>query len=198
MESVDLSSFGRSEVVQIGGMFDGCESLKEIDLSNFETPNLKYMVETFRDCKRLESLDIRGIDCTHIEDPQWQRYAFKDSPEISRIVVGSSWRFLESSGFTGNWEHAESGRVIDSLMFDGFDGEMPGTYVKTTKAVTAEVPDTSKPEEAANEAAENKPETEENQTSSQQTNDTHATQQRVQKAVQSLVSRLRSLFSWFK
>ncbi len=44
------------------GMFDGCESLENIDLSNFNTQNVTYMEGMFNWCESLEKNNVKTKD----------------------------------------------------------------------------------------------------------------------------------------
>ena len=74
LESIDLSNFDTSEVIDMSWMFYGCISLKSIDLSNFDTFNVIYMKTMFYNCSSLESIEISSFDTSNVFDMSWMFY----------------------------------------------------------------------------------------------------------------------------
>ena len=74
LESIEgLELFDTREIYDMSQMFEGCNSLKELDLSHFKTaadhnPSDQYyrgvlhMDEMFKDCSSLRTLDLRSFD----------------------------------------------------------------------------------------------------------------------------------------
>ena len=57
LESIDLSSFNASNVINIKYMFYGCSSLQSLNFSSFNTSNVNDMQYMFYGCSLLESLN---------------------------------------------------------------------------------------------------------------------------------------------
>ena len=72
-------------------MFQGCESLPNLDVSNFNTSKVTDMGSMFNWCVSLWSLDIRNADFSSVTS---YRYMFNYSPSNIRIIVKDS--FAES------------------------------------------------------------------------------------------------------
>ena len=94
VESLDVSGFDTSQVVDMEDMFNGCEcltyldvsgfnthkvdnmgrmfyydrKLMSLDVSNFDTSNVRDMRAMFYECERLTSLDVSGFDTSHVLD----------------------------------------------------------------------------------------------------------------------------------
>ena len=68
LESLDLSFFDTSNVINMESSFYECSSLTSLEISNFKTTkdsNLKYM---FYSCSSLTSLNLPNFDTTGIND----------------------------------------------------------------------------------------------------------------------------------
>ena len=68
VESLDLSGWKTSGVVNISDMFYSLYDLKEVNLSGWDTSNVKDMSDMFCYCSSLESLDTSGWDTSNVED----------------------------------------------------------------------------------------------------------------------------------
>ena len=67
LQSIDLSLFKTSNVINMGFMFYICSSLKSIDLSSFNTSNVTNMESMFRDCSSLKSIDLSSFNTSNVE-----------------------------------------------------------------------------------------------------------------------------------
>ncbi len=63
-----LKYLNTSEVKDMRGMFNNCESLTKLDLSGFNTENVLSMSEMFDGCEKLESLNLSGLANTNVTD----------------------------------------------------------------------------------------------------------------------------------
>ena len=76
---VDLSNFDASQVEDMGDMFSGCQSLKnmkgmffqcfkliELDLSNLETSSVTNMDSLFFECKELSLINLNNFDTSSV------------------------------------------------------------------------------------------------------------------------------------
>ena len=67
LETLDLSKFNTSNVVNMAAMFNGCKSLKTLDVSEFNTSNVANMVGMFKECKALTSITFNDhIDTSNV------------------------------------------------------------------------------------------------------------------------------------
>ncbi len=66
LESIDVSKFDTSNVVEMGNMFDGCKKLVSLNLSNFDTSKVVLMAEMFRNCTSLENLDLSSFNTSNV------------------------------------------------------------------------------------------------------------------------------------
>jgi len=69
IQSLDLSSFDTSKVINMRSMFAGCEA-QSINLSSFDTSNVTDMSFMFNDC-RAQSLDLSSFDTRNVTDMSW-------------------------------------------------------------------------------------------------------------------------------
>ena len=62
------NNFNTSKVTNMGGMFDECVSLTNLDLSYFNTSKATDMYNMFRGCSSLTSLDLSGFNTANVTD----------------------------------------------------------------------------------------------------------------------------------
>ena len=67
LEELDVTSFNTSNVINMKGMFSLCTHLKSLELKNFDTSNVTDMHEMFWGCERLESLDVTSFRTSKVE-----------------------------------------------------------------------------------------------------------------------------------
>ncbi len=61
LTELDLSGFDTGKVTNMGGMFWGCSSLVELDVSGFDTNRVTTMISMFGGCSSLTELDLSGF-----------------------------------------------------------------------------------------------------------------------------------------
>ena len=66
IESVDLSKFDSSNVIEMESTFKYCLSLKSIDFTNFNTSKVENMNFMFSGCKKLERLNLVSFDISQV------------------------------------------------------------------------------------------------------------------------------------
>jgi len=66
--SLDLSSFDTSKVQDMSSMFSGCTKLVSLNISNFDTSNVISMKSMFSGCSSLDSLDVSSFDTSKVTD----------------------------------------------------------------------------------------------------------------------------------
>ena len=86
LTSLDLSSFNTSNVTNMGGMFYGCSSLTSLDLSSFNTSNVTNMYYMFFNCDNLTSLDLSSFNTSNVTD---MRYMFTACSSLTSLDLSS-------------------------------------------------------------------------------------------------------------
>ena len=115
LEKIEFQdAFDTSNVTNVHGMFNGCESLISLDVSGFNTNNMTDMSSMFNGCKSLTSLDVSGFNTSNVRDMQ---YMFASCASLTSLDV---------SGFdTGNVTNMSSMftwcESLTSLDVSGFD-----------------------------------------------------------------------------
>ena len=74
LESIDLSKFDTSLVIDMQSMFKGCSSLKSIDFSNFNASLVNNMRSMFYGCRSLKSIDLSHFDTSLVTDISYMFY----------------------------------------------------------------------------------------------------------------------------
>ena len=78
-------------------MFEGCQSLTELDLSTFNTANVTSTNCMFQSCSNLETLNIALFNIGKMED---MRYMFSGCSKLKTIYCNSNWNGSEAqSGY---------------------------------------------------------------------------------------------------
>lgn len=67
LESVDVSDWDMSNVIEMDYMFAYCTSLKTLDVSKWDMHNVEDMEKSFYKCSSLENLDVSKWDTHKIE-----------------------------------------------------------------------------------------------------------------------------------
>ena len=68
LTSVDLSNFDTTQVITMKNMFFNCESLTSVDLSNFDTTQVTTMENMFFNCESLTSVDLSNFNTSQVID----------------------------------------------------------------------------------------------------------------------------------
>ena len=66
LTNLNLSNFDTSSVTNMTGMFSSCRSLTNLNISNFDTSNVTNMAEMFSSCESLTSLNISNFDTSSV------------------------------------------------------------------------------------------------------------------------------------
>ena len=81
LTNLDLSSFDTSKVQDMSRMFSGCKSLSKLNLSNFDTSKVWCMSHMFNGCKSLTKLNLSSFNTANV----WNTaYMFNNCPAGSR------------------------------------------------------------------------------------------------------------------
>ena len=70
--------------LSMSNMFDGCNSLTNLDLGSFDTSQVTNMSFMFGECPSLTNLDLRNATFTAVTD---SREMFRSSPSSIQIIV---------------------------------------------------------------------------------------------------------------
>ncbi len=68
LKDLDLSGFKTQNVNTMHSMFVGCVSLENIDLSSFDTRNVNDMALMFEGCKNLQNIILDGFDTHNVKN----------------------------------------------------------------------------------------------------------------------------------
>jgi surface protein len=94
MTSIEgLENLNTSEVTSMQSMFEGCQSLTELDLSTFNTANVTNTNCMFQSCTNLETLNIALFNIGKMED---MRYMFIGCSKLKTIYCNSDWSGSEA------------------------------------------------------------------------------------------------------
>ena len=84
-----IDKIDTSNVVDMQHMFDGCQSLTNLDLSSFNTTCVENMNSMFLDCQKLESLDVSSFDPEMVENEFTCVDMFKNCSSLTEIDLHS-------------------------------------------------------------------------------------------------------------
>ena len=68
LQSLDVSKFNTTNVVDMKRMFAGCANIQNLDLFSFDTSNVKSMYWMFRNCKKLTELRLTSFNTTNLKN----------------------------------------------------------------------------------------------------------------------------------
>ena len=84
IESIDLSGFDTSNVIDMGCLFSECHKLKEIKgIDKFNTSKVKGMRGMFNNCHELETIDLSGFDTSNAIDMECM---FNGCNKLKKII----------------------------------------------------------------------------------------------------------------
>ena len=94
MTSIEgLENLNTSDVTNMQSMFEGCQSLTELDLSTFNTANVTNTNCMFQACVNLETLNIALFNIGKMED---MRFMFAGCSKLKTIYCNSNWSGSEA------------------------------------------------------------------------------------------------------
>lgn len=65
--SINVNNFNTSNVTTMYGMFCGCRNLEKLDLSSFDTHNVTNISSMFLGCRSLTELDLSNFDVSNVD-----------------------------------------------------------------------------------------------------------------------------------
>ena len=86
LTSLDLSNIDTSNVLSMREMFWGCSNLTSLDLSNFNTSNVFVMDNMFGGCESLTSLDLSNFNTSNVFD---MNHMFSDCTKLTSLDLSS-------------------------------------------------------------------------------------------------------------
>lgn len=101
LEALDLSTFNTENVTNMFGMFDSCKSLKSLNLSSFNTSKVKQMGYMFNNCESLTALDLSSFNTENISDYGSMFYRCKSLTTLDLSSFNSKEILNTSCMFTG-------------------------------------------------------------------------------------------------
>ena len=127
LKALDLSGFNTENVTDMGSMFYNCESLTFLDLSSFNTAKVEEMDWMVKGCKNLKTLDISSFDMSNVTDLKRMLYGL-DSIEVLKLGSGVKLAGSELSSNKFYWS-ADDIKVFGPMEFEEtYNAEMAGTY----------------------------------------------------------------------
>lgn len=101
LEALDLSTFNTENVTNMFGMFESCKSLKSLNLSSFNTSKVKQMGYMFKNCESLTALDLSSFNTENISDYGSMFYRCKSLTTLDLSSFNSKEILNTSCMFTG-------------------------------------------------------------------------------------------------
>ena len=81
-----IEELDTSNATNIGGAFENCESLTELDLSGWNTAKVTKMDYLFNDCKSLSTLDLSGWDTSKV---MYMQYMFSSCSGLKTLNLSN-------------------------------------------------------------------------------------------------------------
>ena len=115
LKTIDFGNcFVTSNVTQMRGMFEGCESLTSLDLTGFDTSCVTTMASMFFCCSSLTTLDLTSFDTSNVIDMDFMFYKCKNLTSLN--LTGFDTSNVTSMGFM--FQDCNSLTSLDLSNFD--------------------------------------------------------------------------------
>ena len=120
LTSLDVSNWDTSNVTDMRSTFNSVYSLTSLDVSNWDTSSVTDFSLMFFNANRLTSLDLSNWDISSITNELGMDWMFLNTNSLSKLTLGSRFRFIGSPGlpeilptaeFTGYWQNVGDGTV---------------------------------------------------------------------------------------
>ena len=82
LTNLDLSNFNTSNVTSMSNMFNGCSSLATLNISNFNTSNVTDMSNMFYGCSSLTELDLSNFNTSNVTSMAYMFYRCSRLTEV--------------------------------------------------------------------------------------------------------------------
>ncbi len=109
LTEIDVSHFDTSNVTNMFGMFSLCSGLTSLDLSNFDTSKVTNMGGMFSNCSNLTSLDLSGFDTDNVTN---MASMFSSCKKLTHIDI-SGFNTAKVTDFSGMFHYCEALQSID-------------------------------------------------------------------------------------
>ena len=114
INSIDLSSFNTSEVINMSYMFFNCHYLTSINFGSFNTTNVKEMSSMFYNCNNLYSIDLSSFNTNNVNS---MAYMFYDCDNLYSIDL-SSFNIKNVNSMVYMFSNCKNLNFIDLPSFD--------------------------------------------------------------------------------
>ena len=114
INSIDLSSFNTSEVINMSYMFFNCHYLTSINFGSFNTTNVKEMSSMFYNCNNLYSIDLSSFNTNNVNS---MAYMFYDCDNLYSIDL-SSFNIKNVNSMSYMFYHCNNLNSIDLPSLD--------------------------------------------------------------------------------
>lgn len=101
LEALDLSTFNTENVTNMYGMFESCKSLKSLNLSSFNTSKVKQMWYMFNNCESLTALDLSRFNTENVKDYTYMFHCCKSLTTLDLSSFNSKEILNTSIMFSG-------------------------------------------------------------------------------------------------
>ena len=101
LEALDLSTFNTENVTNMYGMFESCTSLKSLNLSSFNTSKVKQMGYMFNNCESLTALNLSSFNTENISNYEYMFHYCKSLTTLDLSSFNSKEILNTSLMFTG-------------------------------------------------------------------------------------------------
>ena len=82
LKNIDLTNFNAENIINLSCMFTQCKSLKNINLSNFKTQNAINMAGMFSKCESLTNLNLSNFDTQNVTNMSGMFYGCRSLTNI--------------------------------------------------------------------------------------------------------------------
>ena len=114
INSIDLSSFNTSEVINMSYMFFNCYNLTSINFGSFNTTNVREMSSMFYNCNNLYSIDLSSFNTNNVNS---MAYMFYDCDNLYSIDL-SSFNIKNVNSMVYMFSNCKNLNFIDLPSFD--------------------------------------------------------------------------------
>ncbi len=139
VKEIVFSNFDTSNVTDMSGMFEYCNSLVSLNLSGFDTQNVGYMTEMFRYCSSLKALDLNSFDTANVMDMDGM---FWECNSLASLNVTS----FDTSNVASMGSMFDACNSLETLNLSSFeiidDAEVRGMLSGTSVLKTIQTPKT--------------------------------------------------------
>ena len=108
LETIDLSSFNTDNIVSMYYTFAGCTNLKSINFNGWH-PTLNGIGGAFNNCKNIENIDLTNFDVTYAKTYD---YLFSGNSKLKTVNI-STWNPNEITNISGMFQGCSALEEVD-------------------------------------------------------------------------------------